>query len=53
MHYWDICKDAFAKGRKEGIRVYQFLREPLIHAYGEEFYDALCAAADKINTSNE
>ena len=25
VHHWDICKPAFEKGRREGIRVYQFL----------------------------
>lgn len=45
VHHWAICSDAVEKGRKEGVRVYQFLREPLISLYGEEFYEALCAAA--------
>lgn len=45
LHRWDICKDAFAKGKKEGVRVYQFLREPLVRYFGEDFYDALCEAA--------
>lgn len=45
VHHWSICADAFEKGKKEGVRVYQFLRKPLVDAYGEEFYDALCAAA--------
>lgn len=45
LHRWHICKDAFEKGKKEGIRVYEFLREPLIEAFGEEFYSALSAAA--------
>lgn len=49
LHRWDICKDAFTKGREEGIRVYQFLKRPLIANYGEEFYEALCAAAELIN----
>jgi len=48
LHRWDICKDAFRKGERDGIRVYQFLKEPLIHAYGEDFYEALCAAARHI-----
>ena len=43
-----ICKEAFEKGRRDGIRVYQFLREPLIFLFGEEFYAALCAAAEKL-----
>lgn len=46
LHRWSICADAFEKGRREGIRVYQFLKEPLTEAYGKDFYDALDAAAD-------
>jgi hypothetical protein len=45
LHRWDICKCAFEKGRREGIRVYQFLKGPLTRAYGEEFYAALEAGA--------
>ncbi len=41
LHRWDICKDAFAKGKKEGIPVFRFLREPLIQFLGEAFYEAL------------
>ncbi|MBR4827131.1 MAG: DUF3109 family protein [Bacteroidales bacterium] len=48
LHKWDICKPAFEKGRREGIRAYQFLKKPLTEAFGEEFYQALCAAADHI-----
>jgi hypothetical protein len=48
LHRWAICHDAFEKGRREGIRVYQFLREPLTDAFGADFYDALCAAADHV-----
>lgn len=44
-HRWDICECAREKGRREGIRVYQFLKEPLTKVYGREFYEALCAAA--------
>lgn len=45
LHRWDICKDAFENGKREKVRVYEFLREPLIAAYGEEFYSALSFAA--------
>ena len=48
VHHWDICKPAFEKGRKEGIRVYQFLRKPLVDRFGEEFYDALEKSADYV-----
>lgn len=51
LHRWDICKDAFEKGRREGIRVYQFLREPLEDLYGADFYRDLCAAADYLLSS--
>lgn len=44
LHRWDICKDAFAKGKKTGIRVYEFLREPIERYFGEDFYEALDAA---------
>ena len=45
LHRWSICKDAYAKGQKEKVRVYEFLRGPLTEAFGEEFYSALEAAA--------
>ena len=45
LHRWDICRCAFEKGRRDGIRVYEFLREPLTAAYGSDFYEALTAAA--------
>ena len=45
LHRWNICEGAFRKGRREGIRVYQFLRGPLTDAFGQGFYSALEAAA--------
>ena len=45
LHRWDICREAYEKGHREGIRVYEFLRGPLTDAFGEEFYSALSAAA--------
>lgn len=52
VHHWGLCKDAYEKGKREGIRVYEFLREPLIAIFGEEFYSALSAAAIKINAAS-
>lgn len=52
VHHWDICRDAFAKGQKEKVRVYEFLREPLISAFGEEFYSALSAAARRLTAAS-
>ena len=45
LHHWDICKCAFEKGRREGVRVYEFLHAPLADAYGQAFYDELLDVA--------
>lgn len=52
LHRWAICKDAYDKGRREGIRVYQFLKGPLVEYFGEEFYSALSAAAMRLIASS-
>ncbi len=40
-HRWKICKPAEALGRKLGIRLYEFLKEPLTEAFGRKWYDEL------------
>lgn len=40
-HRWNICASARIKGRKEGIRLYQFLEGPLVEHFGREWYDEL------------
>jgi len=40
-----ICSPARKTGDEEGIYVYEFLKEPLIRAFGEELYKELCIAA--------
>jgi len=50
-HRWKICKPAEVFGRKEGVKLYQFLKEPLIRRFGAAWYDQLCIAA--IALSNE
>lgn len=45
-HRWKICKAAEVLGRKEGVKVYRFLKEPLIRKFGREWYDELCFTAD-------
>ena len=47
-HRWDVCRDAVELGKREGIKVYQFLREPLIRRFGVEWYEQLCVAADEM-----
>ena len=44
LHRWNLCREAFEKGKKDGIKVYRFLREPIIAAFGADFYAQLCAA---------
>lgn len=40
-----LCKPACKLGKSLKVPVYQFLKEPLIRKYGEDFYDALDATA--------
>lgn len=40
-HRWKICKCAEVLGRAKGIRVYEFLKEPLIRRFGQEWYSEL------------
>ena len=44
-----LCAPACALGKKEGVKVYQFLKEPLIRKYGEAFYNALDHIAQNEN----
>ena len=46
-HEWDICSDACTLGKELGIKVYQFLKKPLIRKYGEEFYQTLSETAEE------
>ncbi len=43
LHYdrWSICSDACTFGNEHKVKVYQFLKEPLIRKYGEDWYDEL------------
>ena len=44
---WSICSNACAFGAELGVRVYQFLKEPLIRKYGEEWYQELTDVIEK------
>ena len=43
-----ICSPARKAGVDEGIYVYEFLKEPLVRAFGEEMYKDICIAADEM-----
>jgi len=47
-----ICSDARERGKEEGVYVYEFLKEPLIRAMGEELYNELCIAGSEIRKNN-
>lgn len=38
---WPICKPACECGEKLDVPVYKFLKEPLIRAYGQDFFEEL------------
>jgi len=40
-HRWDICHCARVLGKKTHTPLYQFLREPLIRRFGEDWYNEL------------
>ena len=46
-HEWDICSDACTLGKELGVKVYQFLKKPLIRKYGEDFYQTLSETAEE------
>lgn len=43
-HRWKICKCACSLGRKSNVRLYEFMREPLIERFGRQWYDELAEA---------
>jgi hypothetical protein len=47
---WEVCAPARARGEREDIPVYLFLREALTRKYGEEWYDQLCHAAGALRS---
>ena len=38
-HRWPICNGARKKGKKEGVRIYEFVKDALIRKYGKEWYE--------------
>ncbi|MBO4614909.1 MAG: DUF3109 family protein [Bacteroidales bacterium] len=45
---WNICKDAVKLGDERNVKIYEYLKEPLIRKYGEEWYNEMCVAADYV-----
>lgn len=47
-HRWDVCRSAVLLGEKENVRLYEFLKEPLIRRFGSEWYDELLNIAREL-----
>lgn len=47
-HRWDICRPAVEKGRKLNLKLYRFLREPLVRRFGQTWYEELCEVAEQL-----
>lgn len=47
-HKWEICKPACSLGEKHKTPLYQFLKAPLIRAYGEGWYNELDGIAEAL-----
>jgi hypothetical protein len=49
---WDICEPACACGEQLDVPVYKFLKEPLIRAFGQDFYKELEIVSRELNSEN-
>jgi hypothetical protein len=45
---WSVCRMAVAKGIQENLRLYQFLKDPLIRRFGEAWYQELLDTVDEL-----
>lgn len=49
-HYWPVCDPARACGAKLDVKVFKFLREPIIRKFGADYYEKMEAADAHINS---
>lgn len=47
-HRWDVCKSAVVLGEAKNMPLYQFLKEPLIRRFGEDWYAELEDAVEEL-----
>jgi len=43
-HYWPICDPARTCGAKIDVKVFKFLKEPIVRKFGQDFFDKLIEA---------
>lgn len=46
---WDICSPACSLGKSLKVPVYQFLKEPIIRAFGSSFFEELTKVDQELN----
>ena len=46
----DLCQSACSLGKELKVPVFTFVKDALIRKYGTEFFEALTAAADRLNS---
>jgi hypothetical protein len=51
-HEWEVCKPACKCGDKLDVKVYKFLKEPIIRKFGESFFKQLELADKWIEKNN-
>lgn len=51
-HRWNICKPACECGSQKGVRVYEFLKTPLIAQFGSDWYNELELVASQWNAKD-
>lgn len=51
-HHWPICDPARTCGANLNVKVFRFLKEPIIRKFGEEYFEKL-VAADNLLESNK
>ncbi len=48
-----VCSGGRNSGLRCGIYLYEFLKEPLVRAFGDQIYGELCAAAEALRNGNK
>jgi hypothetical protein len=46
---WNICEPACACGEQLNVPVYKFLKEPLVRAFGADFFEDLETIAQTLS----
>ena len=46
-HEWNICSTALIAGKKTGMPLYSYLKQPLIRKFGEDWYEKLVKEIEK------